>query len=77
MDPRGVFPYRSSEGGVRPEGAKADVGLMRRRVVPPSSFHGRLPEDLLDAHRFHLEEACTGDNFQTHMSNGKLKMFCM
>ncbi|PVH33385.1 hypothetical protein PAHAL_9G640600 [Panicum hallii] len=69
MDPRGVFPYPSlwQEGGIRREMAHS-VGSVRRRVVPPAGFHGRLPEDLLDAHQFHLEEACTGDSFQTHTS---------
>ncbi|CAN6214333.1 unnamed protein product [Urochloa humidicola] len=33
---------------------------MRRRVVPPTSFHGRVPEHLLIAEQVDMEEACTG-----------------
>ncbi|RLM80361.1 glutathione S-transferase T3-like [Panicum miliaceum] len=39
---------------------ESGVRSMRRRVVPPTSFHGRVPEDLLNAVQVDVEEASTG-----------------
>ncbi|CAL4915205.1 unnamed protein product [Urochloa decumbens] len=39
---------------------QSGVRSMRRRVVPPTSFHGRVPEDLLNVEQVDLEEDCNG-----------------
>ncbi|RLM98055.1 NAM-like protein [Panicum miliaceum] len=39
---------------------QSGVGLMRRRVLPPSSSHGRLADELFEHEQEDVEEACTG-----------------
>jgi hypothetical protein len=43
---------------------QSGVGLMRRRVLPPTSSHGQLADDLFDHEQEDVEEACTGEIFQ-------------
>ena len=40
---------------------RSGVGSMRRRVVPPTSFGGHMPNDVLNAEQFDMEEAYTGE----------------
>jgi len=48
---------------------RSGVGSMRRRVVPPTSFGGHMPNDVLNAEQFDMEEAYTGTYF-TDLVNG-------
>ncbi|KAL6639243.1 hypothetical protein ACP70R_022973 [Stipagrostis hirtigluma subsp. patula] len=63
-------PFRQFvQGWVDPEADRSEgdldqsgVGLMRRRVIPPTSNHRGLPEDMFGQQE-EVEEACTGKKF--------------
>ncbi|KAL6596621.1 hypothetical protein ACP70R_047264 [Stipagrostis hirtigluma subsp. patula] len=55
------------QGWVDPEAHRSEgdldqsgVGLMHRRVIPPTSSHRGLPEDMFSHEQEEAEEACTG-----------------
>ena len=56
-------PGREDSEAHRQEGKldQSNVGLMCRRVVPPTTFDGRMPEDLLNAKQFDVEDGCNGE----------------
>ncbi|PUZ65461.1 hypothetical protein GQ55_3G224800 [Panicum hallii var. hallii] len=49
---------------------------MRRRVLLPTSFHGRLPDNLLSIDSFDVEEAYTGTLVRCHLQLIHLQMNC-
>ncbi|PUZ74947.1 hypothetical protein GQ55_1G107300 [Panicum hallii var. hallii] len=40
--------------------AQFGVGSMRRLVFTPTTFDGRLPDDLLSAEQFNVDDGCNG-----------------
>jgi hypothetical protein len=41
--------------------AQFGVGSMRRLVITPTTFDGRLPDDLLSAEQFNVDDGCNGE----------------